>query len=99
MMNLHENTIGSRRRIHRSARRTCARGARGRRSGQYGYNDRDELISSRRAAENEEDYACQFSGSYNFFYTHDGNKNVSELVFFQQATMPGIRTKPNAELP
>ena len=24
-------------------------------------------------------------GQYNLFYTHDGNKNVSELVFFQQA--------------
>ena len=24
-------------------------------------------------------------GKYNLFYTHDGNKNVSELVFFQQA--------------
>ena len=24
-------------------------------------------------------------GQYNMFYTHDGNKNVSELVFFQQA--------------
>ncbi len=24
-------------------------------------------------------------GEYNLFYTHDGNKNVSELVFFQQA--------------
>ena len=25
-------------------------------------------------------------GQYNMFYTHDGNKNVSELVFFQQAS-------------
>ena len=24
-------------------------------------------------------------GEYNLFYTHDGNKNISELVFFQQA--------------
>ncbi|MGN0854187.1 MAG: RHS repeat domain-containing protein [Kiritimatiellia bacterium] len=27
----------------------------------------------------------QKCGEYNLFYTHDGNKNVSELVFFQQA--------------
>ena len=27
----------------------------------------------------------QRSGGYNLFYTHDGNKNVSELVFFQQS--------------
>ena len=27
----------------------------------------------------------QRQGGWNFFYTHDGNKNVSELVFFQQA--------------
>ena len=60
MMNLHENTIGSRRGIHRSARRTCARGAMGQRPGQYGYNDMDELNSSRRAAERAEDYAYQY---------------------------------------
>ena len=43
------------------------------------------MISSRRAAERAEEYAYQFSGSYNFFYFHDGNKNVSDLVSYQSA--------------
>jgi len=60
MMNLRENMSGRCRRIRRSARRTCARGARGQRPGQYDYNDMDELNSSRRAAERVEEYAYQY---------------------------------------
>ena len=34
-------------------------------------------------------------GQYNLFYTHDGNKNVSELVFFQQANGLAASSRPN----
>ena len=59
-MNLRENMSGRCCRICRSVCWTCARGARCRRPGQYGYNDRNELISSRRAAESAEEYAYQY---------------------------------------